>query len=73
MITPANLPPKYRDLFYACTDAYNMMNIGLSNLSPWIIWVILLGTPSVIGMRLEVYYPAKIPKRRNPDYWLSES
>ena len=38
MITPADLPPKYRDLFYACVRMlYNMMNIGLSNLSPWII------------------------------------
>ena len=79
MITPADLPPKYRDLFYACVpdnalqhDEYWSPNLS----SPmdylgYITWDTISHWYEVGGPG----YPAKNSSKRHEksDYWLSES
>ena len=77
MITPANLPPKYRDLFYACVpdalqhDEYWSLEPITMDYLGYITWDTISHWYEVGGPG----YPAKILRNamRNPDYWLSES
>ena len=77
MITPADLPPKYRDLFYACVpdalqhDEYWSLEPITMDYLGYITWDTISHWYEVGGPG----YPAKILRNamRNPDYWLSES